>query len=206
MRSFPLLISILLGIVSYPLGAQSSRALKKFSQLIPGFYTTEAMWKRDSSFFHVHLHIVPIWKDDTDGFWFYLEQAEVKSLSKPYRQVILHLSAQGDKIVSRNLTIKNRLNFAGAWKDTALLQKLTKADIEPSDVCDIIFVKVGKYTYQGASREGGCSNQYKGATYFTNESILTSKSLSSWDRGWKADGQLAWGPAAHGYTFDKISK
>ncbi|MBX2897348.1 MAG: chromophore lyase CpcT/CpeT [Cyclobacteriaceae bacterium] len=185
--------------------AQPANDLKEFVKLLPGFYSTEAMWKKDSTFSHVQLRIVPIWKEDPDGYWFYLEQAEVKNLARPYRQVVLHLTSDGNKIVSSNLPIKNRLSFAGAWKDEVLLKKLTKADLDFTDACNIYFKKTSKKKFEGGTRPGGCPNQYRGAAYFTNVSSFTPKSLSSWDRGWKADGQLAWGPAAHGYTFDKIS-
>ncbi|MBN8576000.1 MAG: chromophore lyase CpcT/CpeT [Cytophagales bacterium] len=185
--------------------AQSANNLKEFAQLLPGFYSTEAMWKQDSTFSHVQLRIVPIWKEDPDGYWFYLEQAEVKNLTRPYRQVVLHLTTDGNKIVSSNLPIKNRLSFAGAWKDEALLKKLAKADLDFSDSCNIYFEKTSGQNFEGGTGPGGCPNQYRGAAYFTNVSMFTPTSLASWDRGWKADGQLAWGPAAHGYTFDKIS-
>jgi hypothetical protein len=187
------------------LQAQISPEVKEFSKLIPGFYSTEAMWKKDSTFSNVQLHIVPIWQESKEGFWFYLEQAEVESLQRPYRQAILHITSSNKNIVSANLNIKNRLSFAGAWKDASLLQKLTKADIDSTTTCNIVFARISKNTFVGSTASGGCPNQYKGASYFTNESALTERSLKSWDRGWKPDGQLAWGPAAHGYTFDKIS-
>jgi CpeT protein len=185
--------------------AQITSEVKEFSKLIPGFYSTEAMWKKDSTFSNVQLHIVPIWQESKEEFWFYLEQAEVKSLQRPYRQAILHVTASNRSVMSANLAIKNRLSFAGAWKDAALLQRLTKADIDSVNTCNIVFTRISKKTFVGGTTQGGCPNQYKGASYFTNESALTEKSLTSWDRGWKADGQLAWGPAEHGYTFDKIS-
>ncbi|MFM8740132.1 MAG: chromophore lyase CpcT/CpeT [Cytophagales bacterium] len=185
-------------------GWQNSDQLAEFVGLLPGNYSTEAMWKKDSTLAHVQLHIVPIWKDDKDGHWFYLEQAEVKSLQRPYRQAVLHITANHQQIVSTNLTIQNRLSFAGAWKDAALLTKLSKSNLDFSNPCVIYFTRVKANHFKGGTGGGGCSNQYKGASYFTNQSELTEKGLSSWDRGWNADGQLAWGPATHGYTFDKL--
>lgn len=184
--------------------AQTRSPLQEFTQLLSGFYSTEAMWKKDTAFSHVELHIVPIWKGDQDGYWFYLEQAQVSSLQRPYRQAILHITSNGTAIISSNLSIKNRLGFAGAWKEETLLQKLSKADIDSSNSCNIIFVRTAKNRFKGSTAEGGCANRYRGASYFTNESELTEKGLKSWDRGWTEDGQLAWGPANHGYTFDRL--
>ncbi len=184
---------------------QNSDQLAEFVALLPGAFSTEAMWKKDTTLANVQLHIIPIWKEDTDGYWFYLEQAEVKSLQRPYRQAVLHITSDNQRIVSTNLTIQNRLTFAGAWKDAALLAKLSKSNLDFSNFCVIYFTKVKDKHFKGGTAEGGCSNQYKGASYFTNQSELTEKGLSSWDRGWKADGQLAWGPAIHGYTFDKLT-
>ena len=199
------IIGILLVFRFKQLSAQNSTELKEFAALIPGYHSTEAMWKKDSTFSNVQLHIVPIWKEDKDGFWFYLEQAEVKSLQRPYRQAILHVTSSVAEVISSNLAIKNRLSFAGAWKDETLLAKLSKADLDLSNACDIHFTKVSSKNFKGGTTKGGCANQYRGASYFTNESELTDKSLKSWDRGWKADGQIAWRPASQGYTFDKLT-
>lgn len=199
-------LPIALSLFCLPSFAQSDTALDQFVRWLPGTYSSAELARRDTAFIDVQIRIVPLWPEAPDGHWFYLEQAYASRLGAPYRQAILHVTRQPDgRIASANHTLKNRQAFVGAVTDTALRAKLTRSDLDPEPPCVILFRRTGIGAFEGGTDPGGCPNAYRGASYFTNESTLTERTLTSWDRGWNAAGQHVWGTRKSGYTFDKIA-
>ena len=124
---------------------------------------------------------------------------------QPYRPAVLHVvAAPGGKVLSENWDLKDRKAWVGAWHDSALRARLARSEVTAARVV-IEFHRAGPDKFAGGtSPDRKFANAFKGAATFTNVSELTARLLYSWDRGWKEDGTLAWGPADGGYIFDKI--
>jgi len=66
-------------------------------------------------------------------------------------------------------------------------------------------VRTGDERFEGSTRGDGCASSLAGASYATSEVVVTPGRLLSWDRGWDASGEQAWGATGGGYEFVKRS-
>lgn len=158
-------------------------------------------------FFHIRLVMVPIWTEREDGRWLYVEQAAASDLKRPYRQRIYHVHRdRTGQLRSDVYTLPGEpLDFAGGWADGTTFDSLRQRDLEPRDGCSILITRVGAWRFEGATEGHGCASALRGASYATSEVVIEPRTLTSWDRGWKADGTQAWGATAGGYEFVKRS-
>jgi len=169
-----------------------------------GSFNSALQAKNDSDFFEIHLHMEPIWENRKDGFWLYVEQAIVSALDKPYRQRIYHVSLINDStILSEVLEMKSPLRFAGAYKNPALLDKLSSDSLEARIGCGILLHARKNGTFIGSTNQKDCLSTMRGATYATSEVVINKQMLESWDRGWDASGKQMWGATKSGYQFVK---
>ncbi len=60
--------------------------LDKFCSFLKGEYNTKNQNAQDSNYFNISLVMFPIWDNETDARYFYVEQAMVGREDKPYRQ------------------------------------------------------------------------------------------------------------------------
>lgn len=58
----------------------------------------------------------------------------------------------------------------------------------------------------GGTGPSGCASARMGAVRMTSELRLDAKGLTTWDRGWDAQGKLAWGPAKGPYQFERVER
>jgi hypothetical protein len=183
----------------------SNADVADFLAWLPGHYSSRAYAAAAPGRAEVEIRIVPLWPGADDGTWFYLEQAAVASLDRPYRQAALRIVARPDgTIVSENWDLVERAAWTGAWKSPERLAAFSRDAIKPGRV-DIVFRRRDPATFAGGTpAEKTFPNAFRGAATFTNVSELTATRLYSWDRGWKADGSLAWGPEDGGYVFEKV--
>ena len=84
-------ILISLMVINAQSSVVSKHDLKKLAKCMTGTFSSQKQSLLDSTFFHISLHMTPIWKKSKDGFWLYVEQAMATGLDKPYRQRIYHL-------------------------------------------------------------------------------------------------------------------
>jgi CpeT protein len=169
-----------------------------------GSFNSALQAKNDSDFYEIHLHMAPIWENRKDGFWMYVEQAIVTDLNKPYRQRIYHVSLINDStILSEVLEMKSPLRFAGAYKNIALLDKLTSDSLEARKGCGIFLHARNNGSFVGSTNKQDCLSTMRGATYATSEVIISKQMLVSWDRGWDTQSKQMWGAVKSGYQFVK---
>lgn len=67
--------------------------------------------------------------------------------------------------------------------------------------CSIVLEPDGPDAFKGATVGEGCASSLRDAAYVTSEVRLTPGLLVSWDRGWTAEGEQAWGAVKGGYEF-----
>lgn len=71
--------------------------------------------------------------------------------------------------------------------------------------CTTSAVKQGD-VFVGGTEAEGCPSTRMGAVRMTSEIRLDAKGMSTWDRGFDAQGNLAWGPAKGPYQFERVAE
>lgn len=169
-----------------------------------GAFNSEAQSKSDSSYFHIQLHMAPIWNDRTDGYWLYVEQAVATDMAKPYRQRIYHLYQENDTtLVSKVFEIPAPTRFAGAYQQAELLGSITVDSLIDRQGCAIYLHKNQQGDFAGSTPGKACLSSLRGAAYATSEVVIEKDKLLSWDRGWDATDKQKWGAVKGGYQFIK---
>ena len=66
------------------------------------------------------------------------------------------------------------------------------------------YLRKSEKGYTGGTLPEGCPSDIRGAVKVSNQVNLGSHHMTSWDRGWKADGSQAWGAVKGPYRFRKV--
>jgi CpeT protein len=173
--------------------------------MMTGSFSSQNQAQVDTNFADIHLQMVQIWKERSDGFWLYVEQADANYLDQPYRQRIYHLSQINDSTFqSAIFTMKDPLQFAGEWKKTNPLTSITADMLSEKEGCAVILTKRGEGVYVGISESLICESDLQGADYATSVVLITTDQIYSWDRGFDINGNLVWGSKMGGYVFNRV--
>jgi len=159
-------------------------------------------------YFDIRLVMLPIWQDQAygDERWLYVEQAAADSLDRPYRQRVYRLSQLGsNRFQSEVFELPgDPRRFVQAWKTPTLLAAMRPEDLVKREGCAILLTG-GEGVYIGRTEERSCSSTLRGAAWASSEVIIQADQLTSWDRGWDAEGKQVWGAMKGGYRFEKRS-
>lgn len=170
-----------------------------------GSFSSAAQAARDSAFYDIRLHIVPIWTARADARWLYVEQATAAQGDRPYRQRVYRLTAPSDSTFeSAVFTLPAPLCFAGAWRDSAPLAALTPDSLTLRAGCAVVLRKTAAGAYAGGTVGRDCASELRGAAAATSEVTITAERMISLDRGFDAAGKQVWGSTAGGYEFDRV--
>ena len=203
MRFFMIFPAILIFLIACE---QKQDDLLTLRDYLSGSFSSKDQAAGDSAFLDIRLEMVPIWKDRTDGYWLYVEQAAAENLAKPYRQRVYQLTRQDDStFVSVVYTLPDPQRFAGAWKESSPLETLTPDSLVERAGCAILLTKYGSNMFVGSTAGLGCDSDLRGATYATSIVIVSPDQLYSWDRGYDINGNQVWGAAKGGYVFKKVA-
>lgn len=189
--------------------ASDSNRLPILEDYLTGAFTSQEQAAADPEYFNIHLHVAPIWPARTDGPWLYVEQASADTLDKPYRQRVYHLVQIDDRHYRSDVYTlpEPTARFVGAWKPGVVSETfapLAPADLTLKDGCSIpLFFHTCEKSFTGATEGVGCESTLRGAAYATSEVRVEDGTLSSWDRGFDAQGQQVWGAKKGGYIFIK---
>jgi len=204
------LLAILFLLISQIAFAQvlpvKSKDLKTLCGYMAGEFSSGAQATSDSTFFHVMLRMVPLWKKNKDGYWLYVEQSIATAQDKPYRQRVYHLSLHDDTtIVSQVYELKNPLQYTGAWEDQTKLEGLSMDSLINRQGCGIYLHKQADLSFRGSTKDQQCLSAMRGAAYATSEVTIFPDKVLSWDRGWDTKGVQVWGAVKSGYVFVKTT-
>jgi hypothetical protein len=180
--------------------------LTELAGWLSGSFSSQAQSKEDTDFLDIRLNMIPIWTERKDGHWLYVEQATVTALDRPYRQRVYNVVARAD---GRFESIVFELpgdpqQFAGAWKKPEQLAALEPQQLQLRARCSIFLRRNRNGSFEGGTRGNGCSSTRRGASYATSEVKLTYETLTTWDRGFDAEGKQVWGAQKGGYVFRRI--
>ncbi|MHC4837237.1 MAG: chromophore lyase CpcT/CpeT [Planctomycetota bacterium] len=186
-------------------GSEPDPELTRLAEWMTGSFSSAAQAEaQPEDYFDIRLVMQPIWADRADGPWLYVEQAEAEALARPYRQRIYRLVADGDFIRSDVYLLPgDPLDFAGAWERPAAFAGIAPEDLELRNGCSIWLQDLGG-VHVGATRGRGCESSIGDAAYAISEVTITADRLTSWDRGFTADGMQAWGATAGPYEFLRV--
>lgn len=208
MRFYTSLIILSLIIMLGACGKNQLSTQQQITQLtnwMTGHFDSGAQAKADTNFYNIHLNMVPIWNERTDATYLYVEQAAAWALDKPYRQRVYRIAPlPGGKIESAVWSLNNPLRFAGAYKTPRVFNKLTPDSLQEREGCAII-LEFKDGVYSGSTVDRKCQSSLRGASYATSEVRIEAGRLTSWDRGWDAEGHQVWGAEIGPYIFVKNS-
>lgn len=175
------------------------------TQWLEGSFSSADQAAADERYYEVILNHAKIWPNRGDGFWFYVEQAIASSADQPYRQRIYRVWIRGDrKIESAVYEMPNPEQYAGAYKDTSVLDNLSPDDLTQRVGCEVVFTELGDGYMLGETVDQACSSTLRGATYATSKVRLSKDEIQSWDQGWDAAGVQVWGAEDGPYVFKRV--
>ncbi len=170
-----------------------------------GSFSSQEQAEADSNYFDIRLIMYPIWRDRTDGFWLYVEQAVHGYEHKPYRQRIYNIVRISPEIFeSRVFEINEPLRFAEKYKTEGFLGALSPDSLIPRTGCAILLRRKCEKMFMGNTVGKLCASDLHGATHAVSEVVLTKEYMESWDRGLNDEGEQIWGPEKGPYKFMKI--
>jgi hypothetical protein len=169
------------------------------------FSNQQQAFENPPLFAHIRVCMRPLPTETLGGLGFYIEQAYDFMIQQPYRARGMKLSAQGDRILIENYTIKEAETFYGASRDLAQLAKLTTNHFEKTPGCNMIVHWTG-HSFKGAVEPGNaCMVERNGkTTYLDSEFEIDADQFISWDRG--RDPQThehLWGSLAGPFEFKR---
>ncbi len=179
--------------------------LDTLNMWMSGSFTSAAQAAEDSSYYEIELEMVPIWTERRDGRWLYVEQAVAGHKVRPYRQRVYRLSRQDEMFLeSAVFLIPGEERFVGAYENAELFNTLTLDSLIEKEGCSIILERMADGTFGGSTHGTGCKSTLRGASYATSHVTIRDTRIMSWDRGYDADGNQAWGATEAGYIFEKM--
>lgn len=174
-------------------------------KLMEGSFSSEEQSKSDSDYFDIRLHMTRIWKDRTDAYWLYAEQAMAEQQDKPYRQRIYRITNTSDgRFESTVFIFPDPLRLAGAWKSENPLSELTPDSLSEREGCTVILALMTEGVYSGGTTGTNCSSDLRGAKYAVSEVTVTPSGLITWDRGFDENNNQVWGAVKGGYQFRRV--
>jgi CpeT/CpcT family (DUF1001) len=186
-----------------PCDMMKSTDLALLASWMTGAFSSEIQSGEDPEYFPITLHMSRIWVDRRDGYWLYVEQAVAGR--DPYRQRVYQVTEPAPGLFqSAVYSMKDPLRFTGACEDPSLINELTPELLIPRQGCELILRKSGD-TFTGNTLGRMCESKLGEAMYATSEVYITESRLTSWDRGFDAANQQAWGAVKGPYIFDKLT-
>ena len=198
------LLIILLFLTNISSSSFAQNYMNYLVDYMAGSFSSKEQAENDSNYFNIELEMVQIWKDRTDGPWFYIEQAVAESKDKPYRQRVYQLKNRDDlRIESIVYTIPDPLRFAGDYKKEFPLLRITPDSLTLREGCEVVLYMTDNGYFEGGTVDKNCRIDLHGANYATSEVIIYNDKLISWDRGFDENGNQVWGATEGGYIFKK---
>lgn len=183
----------------------SNTDIARLQKWMTGYFSSQSQAAKDSDYFDVRLRMTPIWKNRTDGFWLYVEQAMAEYESRPYRQRVYHVTQVNDTTFeSAVFGFADPTIYIGEWQKPEPLGNLSPDSIRLKEGCSIILYRRGEFAFSGSTVGNGCASDLRGADYTTSEVTISKNQIISWDRGFDKDGNQVWGARKGGYVFKKL--
>jgi CpeT protein len=181
----------------------TSDRLATLHNWMAGEFSSAEQAAQDTNYFDITLRMIPVWEDQEDTYWLYVEQAMSTMLDRPYRQRVYQLEAQDSSHFSSTVyTLPNPKAFVGSMPGDSLWAGISPDSLKLLEGC-AIYLEYKNGTFIGETHESDCLNSWGDAAYATSEVSIKASELKSWDRGWDSAGSQVWGAENGGYVFVK---
>lgn len=196
------IVLVLAGCKSGASSTSSTGDMATLQAYMTGSFTSAAQAAKDSSYYDISLHMVPI-DLAVAGNWLYVEQAVTAMPERPYRQRLYRLEAVGEnEFLSHVYELTEPKAAIGKWKSPEFFKGMGEDAFREKPGCAVrLSWKNG--AFKGATGENTCHSQMRGASYATSKVTVEPKKIVSWDQGWNEDGEQVWGAEKGGYIFLK---
>jgi len=169
---------------------------------LTGSFSSAAQAAADTNYYDIHLQMVPIWPERSDGYWLYVEQAVGSSLDRPYRQRVYRVRRLAENLYeSAVYTLADPKAAVGAWQQDRPLAGLSPSALERRDGCAVLLRRDPSGEFSGGTVGRCCESTLGSAAYATSEIVLRADGMTTWDRGFTPDGEQAWGAEQGPYVF-----
>ncbi len=167
-----------------------------------GSFNSAAQAAVDSNYYSIDLHMKPFLEKE-DAHYLYVEQALSSMPEAPYRQRVYRVSAINDSSFKSEIFLLPADSlFIGAQYNDSLLKNIDLSSLSLKEGCDVFLTWDGQ-TFSGATKQGACLSDFRGAAYATSEVSIHRNAVWSWDRGWDSTDTYVWGAEFGAYQFDK---
>lgn len=179
--------------------------LQLLTSWMAGIFNNQAQARQSQTYGYVILYMIPMWKDDNDGYWFYVEQAMADQPETPYYQRIYYLTRINEELMESKLhTLQDATHFTHAYENLAILDELTPEMIVFQPGCSLILRRINESSFAGSTLGEGCPSELRGAMYTTSQIVINEHQIINWERGFDRSGKQVWGATMGGYVFNKI--
>lgn len=176
--------------------------LERLTARMTGSFSSAAQSETDERFRDVRLHVSRIWPERSDAVWLYVEQAMADRLDAPYRQRVYRLTRSGEEsFVSAVYELAEPAAAVGAWKLERPLADLAPEALVVRPGCAVTLREDPEGTFSGSTAERQCASALRGASWASSEVRIDANGMTSWDRGFDAEGRQVWGSEAGPYRF-----
>ena len=155
----------------------------------------------------VESELVRIWPERDDGVWLYQENAwlgedpdavDPYAKARPYFQRLVRLVQQDETTVLRTIySLNDPQSVVGAYETPQAIEAEQLG--EPNCSGPVERLAHGWWVADFPT----CPSNLRGAVRTHSRSIHGPDAFVNWDRGFTADGQVAWGPSEGGYIFKR---
>jgi CpeT protein len=191
-----------------PIAPTLSRDVKTLCQWMAGdFSNRKQSDERPTDFAHIHVFFRPLPFDFFGAIGFYSEQAYDYDLWSPYRQGIHKVVDLGDRILIENYGMNDPMLYAGAARDTNILQSIKPEVIKARVGCSMVFRSEGADKFLGGVEPGNaCIIPRDGVmTYLVSDVVVTDSTWWSLDRGFHPEtNEHLWGSKLGPLMFEKV--
>lgn len=186
--------------------SHDEKELRILAKYMTGDFSSLAQHQRDSAYLDIRLHIRPIWPEKSGQHWLYVEQATAAAPTKPYRQRVYQLGADGKGGFSSTVyTLLTPEKWVGKYLHPEEFNALKESDLSLREGCSVYLKKQADGSFSGATQGTGCESTLRGAKYASSTVTIKPDRLLSWDQGFDANGVQVWGAKGSGYEFLKNS-
>ena len=181
--------------------------MEELADMMTGTFSSAEQAANDSLYYDINLVMHPIWENDENYKWLYVEQAVTASLEKPYRQRVYRLQKIDKNVIeSRVFTLKNPEDYIHAWDNPALFESINSNSLVLREGCSVFLSGSSDGCYSGSTNEKDCGSTLRGASYATSIVEICPEQIVSWDQGWDSEDNQVWGAEKAGYIFKRKDK
>lgn len=196
-----------------PETAPSDGAAALAFRFLTGRFDSADQAARDPAYFGIQLESCVVEAPDLGERVLYVEQARMDALDQPYRQRLYVLEATEQGARSRVFELASPDSARGACSRRRA-PTFAPSDVIEREGCAVEMVREGDRfvghtpdaAWDGAKfapKPGAprCPSSLSGAAYATSEVTLDATGMTSWDRGFDAQGKQVWGARKGAYEF-----